>query len=68
MKNEGGGTATTFRKKIEDMFSNCKQFGLNTVFVQIRPFADNPKRERPFPAEGVGRGVTKNKENVTNRK
>lgn len=38
------------------------------LFKQIWPLADNPKRESPFPAERVGRGVTKNRRNVTNRK
>ncbi len=41
MVSEKGGTAESFKRKIDEIFLNCKEFGLNTVFVQIRPFADS---------------------------
>ncbi len=49
MENENGGTAESFKNKIDEMFDNCKQFGLNTVFVQVRPFCDSFYPSQLFP-------------------
>ena len=49
MKNEKGDTAEAFRKKIEKIFFNCSRWGLNTVFVQVRPFADSFYPSEIFP-------------------
>lgn len=49
MKNEKSGTAEQFKKKIDCIFSDCSQWGLNTVFVQIRPFADSFYPSEVFP-------------------
>ena len=49
MKNEEGGTAESFKNKISSIFYDCKQLGLNTVFVQIRPFADSFYPSEIFP-------------------
>lgn len=49
MKEEKGGTAESFEKKIDGIFSDCRQWGLNTVFVQIRPFADSFYPSEVFP-------------------
>ncbi len=38
-----------FKSKISDMFLNCSNFGLNTVFVHIRPFADSFYPSKFFP-------------------
>ena len=48
-----------------ERFSTSSAFPL---FKQIMRLTDNPKRKSLFPAERVERGVTKIKENVTNRK
>lgn len=49
MESEKGGTADSFKAKINEIFSNCKEFGLNTVFVQIRPFSDSFYPSQIFP-------------------
>ena len=49
MIEESGGTAESFKNKIEFIFNKCKQFGLNTVFVQIRPFSDSFYPSEIFP-------------------
>ncbi len=49
MENENGGTEESFIKKIDKIFTNCKSFGVNTVFLQIRPFADSFYPSKLFP-------------------
>ncbi|NCC87531.1 MAG: hypothetical protein EOM05_06640 [Clostridia bacterium] len=40
MKSEAGGTEESFTAKINTMFNNVKEMGLNTVIVHVRPFSD----------------------------
>ena len=49
MVNEQGGTAQSFETKINKIFSDCKSMGLNTVFVQVRPFSDSFYPSDIFP-------------------
>ncbi|MBQ8782876.1 MAG: family 10 glycosylhydrolase [Clostridia bacterium] len=49
MIDENGGTAQSFKNKINKIFSDCKGYGLNTVFVQIRPFSDSFYPSDIFP-------------------
>lgn len=49
MKDEDGGDEDSFRKKTEDMFDNCAELGINTVFVQVRPFCDAMYPSEIFP-------------------
>ncbi len=38
-----------FEKNINEVFDNCLRYGLNTVFVQIRPFGDSFYPSEIFP-------------------
>ncbi len=38
-----------FRTSVSEMFKNIKDFGLNTVFVHVRPFADAIYPSKIFP-------------------
>ncbi len=49
MIEQKGGTKDFFTRKIEKIFSDCHEFGLNTVFVQIRPFSDSFYPSAIFP-------------------
>lgn len=49
MKDENGGNEDSFRDKISEMFDNCAQLGINTVFAQIRPFCDAMYPSEIFP-------------------
>lgn len=49
MKDEDGGDEDSFRRKAEDMFDNCAELGINTVFVQVRPFCDAMYPSEIFP-------------------
>ena len=49
MKDKKGGTEEEFRSKIEKMFVDCAAMGINTVFVQVRPFADAFYPSEIFP-------------------
>lgn len=49
MKSEGGGSAESFRIKIDKMFKNISEFGLNTVIVHVRPFSDSFYDSDIFP-------------------
>ncbi len=49
MANENGGTEKSFREKIEAMLENCVSWGLNTVFLQVRPCADSFYKSDIFP-------------------
>ncbi|MEG2081386.1 MAG: hypothetical protein RRZ68_07495, partial [Oscillospiraceae bacterium] len=37
MKNLSGGNEQQFRQKAEEMVNNIKDFGLNTIIMQVRP-------------------------------
>jgi len=49
MKDENGGSASSFEKKISAMFDNIVSAGLNTVFVHVRPYSDAYYRSALFP-------------------
>lgn len=49
MVGENGGSEETFREKIEVMFENCIVWGINTVFLQVRPCADSFYKSEIFP-------------------
>lgn len=49
MADENGGTAESFKKKIDEIFDNCVSLGLNTVFFHVRPFADSFYKSDIFP-------------------
>ena len=49
MISEGGGTEESFRQKVNKIFSDCKNFGLNALIVQVRPFADSFYPSSVFP-------------------
>lgn len=49
MKDKNGGNAEQFTKKITEMLDNCAELGINTVFLQVRPFCDAMYRSELFP-------------------
>lgn len=49
MKGENGGNEDSFRDKISEMFDNCVQLGINTVFAHVRPFCDAMYPSEIFP-------------------
>lgn len=49
MKDENGGDEYSFRSKISKMFDNCADYGINTVFAQVRPFCDAMYYSEIFP-------------------
>lgn len=49
MINENGGNEKSFTEKINVMFDNCAKMNINTVFVQVRPFADSFYPSDIFP-------------------
>lgn len=44
-----GQDKKSFSKKIEKVFENCCSIGVNTVFVQVRPFGDSIYPSKYFP-------------------
>ena len=40
MAGENGGSEKAFAEKADKMFDNCLKYGINTVFVQVRPCGD----------------------------
>ncbi len=49
MLNENGGNEKSFTKKAEKMLDNCLEWGINTVFVQVRPCCDSFYKSELFP-------------------
>ena len=49
MINEGGGNESLFRDKVSKMFDDCVSWGINTVFLQVRPCADSFYNSSIFP-------------------
>lgn len=49
LKNLGKLNSEEFEIEINKMFDNCVKYGLNSVFVQIRPFADSFYPSEIFP-------------------
>lgn len=49
MEKENGGTAESFKLKIDAIFNNCVNIGINTVFVHVRAFSDSFYPSKIFP-------------------
>ncbi len=49
MVNENGGSEKSFTKKMETMLDNCLKWGINTVFIQVRPCCDSFYESEIFP-------------------
>ena len=49
MLNEKNKNQKTFTAKIEKIFDNCVEWGINTVFLQVRPFSDSFYKSEIFP-------------------
>ncbi len=49
MLNEKNKNEKAFTQKIEKMLDNCQQWGINTVFLQVRPFSDSFYKSEIFP-------------------
>lgn len=49
MEEKSGGTEKQFRQKTEEMFRNCADMGINTVFYHVRPFCDAFYKSEIFP-------------------
>lgn len=49
MADENGGTAESYTKKIGAIFDKCTEYGINTVFFHVRPFADSFYNSALFP-------------------
>ncbi|MCR4925456.1 MAG: family 10 glycosylhydrolase, partial [Clostridiales bacterium] len=49
MKGESDKSENAFRKKVEAIFSNVADLGLNTVIVQVRAFSDALYKSDYFP-------------------
>lgn len=43
------GNESAFRAEVEQMMNECRKQGINTVFVQVRPFADSVYPSDIFP-------------------
>ena len=50
-------TEESFRKDIDNMFTNCRDTGLNTVIVQVRPFGDALYRSDIYPYSHIITGI-----------
>lgn len=53
MQYEDDKSEAAFRAKMETIADTCAAFGLNTLFVQVRPFCDALYRSALFPASHV---------------
>lgn len=53
-----GSSQSTFTSKIASMMKTCKQKGINTVFVQVRPFGDAIYPSKLFPWSRTVSGQT----------
>ena len=49
MMNLRGGTQKSFTQKIDKMLDNCVKWGMNTIFLQVRPCADSFYKSDIFP-------------------
>lgn len=52
-----GKSESQFRASIGTMFENCKNYGLNTVIVQVRPYADALYDSKYFPWSHIASGT-----------
>lgn len=49
MLNEKSKSEKSFRSKMEKMLDNCVDWGINTVFLQVRPCSDSFYKSEIFP-------------------
>lgn len=49
MKDKNGGDGEQFTRKITEMLDNCAKLGINTIFLQVRPFCDAMYHSEIFP-------------------
>ena len=49
MLSSRGGTQKSFTQKIDKMLDNCVKWGMNTIFLQVRPCADSFYKSDIFP-------------------
>ena len=57
MQNETDKSAENFRNKFEKIALNSKEFGFNTLIVQVRPFSDALYDSEYFPYSHILSGV-----------
>lgn len=51
-----GKSESQFRSNVSIMFENCKNYGINTVIIQVRPYADALYSSRYFPWSHIATG------------
>ena len=49
MQNEKNKSESAFKNKFQTIVQNCKNFGFNTLIVQVRPFCDALYKSSYFP-------------------
>ncbi len=49
MLNEKNKDEKAFTAKVTEMFDNCVEWGINTIFLQVRPFSDSFYKSDIFP-------------------
>ena len=49
MENEENKSEKRFREKFKEIVVNCKNFGFNTLIIQVRPFCDALYKSDYFP-------------------
>lgn len=52
-----GKTESQFRSNVSVMFENCKNYGINTVILQVRPYADALYESEYFPWSHIATGT-----------
>ena len=57
MENESDKSENRFREKFEEIALNCKNYGLNTLIVQVRPFCDALYKSEYFPWSHIMTGI-----------
>ena len=53
MEYDSDKSEAAFRKKFETIASDCKEFGFNTLIVQVRPFCDAIYPSKLFPSSHI---------------
>lgn len=51
--------AEEFEKEVETVIDNCKQYKINRIFLQVRPYADAFYQSDIFPYSNVVEGIDK---------
>ena len=57
MENEHDKSETAFKKKFSSIALKCKDFGFNTLIVQVRPFCDALYDSKYYPYSHILTGV-----------